>query len=69
MGLSRRVSECRERRTVTLESGRSTCAGDDSCAALEATPNAMTAQANHIRFRDDTCRLLTIQKLKPEIKR
>jgi len=54
--------EWMEWRTVTLESwDSSTCAGDESCAAPEATAKVMIPQANHIRFLDGPCRLPTIR--------
>jgi hypothetical protein len=51
-----------EWRTVTLESWDSSAwTGDESCAAPEATANVIIPQANHIRFLDGPCRLLTIR--------
>lgn len=53
----------RERRTVMLESWDCSACGDESCAEPKATLNAIMPQANHIRFLDGTCRLLTIRNL------
>jgi hypothetical protein len=51
-----------EWRTVTLESWDSSAwTGDESCAAPEAAANVIIPQANHIRFLDGPCRLLTIR--------